>query len=1208
MGAEFFDIGFDVNKFDENVKKAQRSVVGFSKGATSAIDVTNENLKIQKEYILELEGKYKELQKVIENTAPGRAKQGLMQQAAGIGADIEAEKKALTELQAVVKSTADEEDRLATKLNNAKNEMAELAAAGQQDSARYQQLQDDAVGYQTAINGVNNELNALKGNPGLSAFVQGLGLASGALSTVQGVTALFVSDNENLNKIMVQLQATMAAAIGVQQLQNSLQKESGVIQSVMAVQSLARAKAEGLATKNTIAAGIAQKAFNIIAKANPYVLLATALVTVVGALVMFSSKTKKAVADNEALTKSTVDGAEESIMGYKSLQSQWNSLGNDMKAKKKFVEQNKDEFNKLGVEVDNVTAAEKFLVQNSANVVDALMLRARAAAKMAIATEKYKEYYNNIDKANKKENEYQGDTFGAINKAVDKFGNRYLGIGNKVLEDLNQTKTDADDIMTSMADDMTKSAQKLSKTAKLYTGEEKKPAKTKTKKEKADEFLPPGSVAEIQKRLAEIDKALSKATGEKQISELRNKRIAAALELAAAEKKIQIQSIKDQLDESNKLWEQYYSAVESLGKDKADKIYSGLIDHSKSQFEQMQQMQQSLLSKENLSDEDKEVLKTLNTAIDQMLGKQTALDKFKNTIDSTLSTMTTDAQRLQYINSQKEGASKDDGSFAYLAELDRKYLDDQKKTYQEFLKSTESFEQQKTEITAKYAEIRNGIQNDESLSPEDKKTAENAANANESKDLAKAFVDSLTNDPAWTTNFETLGSFAFSKFSEIRKKLESQLAEAKSLGADDNSPEVQKIIDQINKLDEVANRNPFAKLTNDFRKFLDSLKDGNNSIDAIAGKVAAGAGLANNAISTGLGIAQDLGIQFDEQTQGIINDVQTTIGGIGDIATGIVKMDPVSIIKGIGGVIKGLSGLLNGDRKKEKNIKQWAAAVEELKTKYEELQRAVDKALGEDSYKTQNAMIANLRQQQATLQKMINEEGGKKKKDDGKIAEWQNQINSINGQIEDIFTNMANQISQTNVKDLSNQLADALIEAYSKGEDAAEAYGKVADDVMRNAVKNALRMQLLEKPMENIIKQLISNMGFKDDGTGTFDGLTEDERNQIKSMMQQASQNYMSALDAYSDLFGAAATDASSLEGAIKGVSEETASLIAGQMNAIRIMQGQSLEINTQALGVIRNQLLQLTQIEYNTRFLRLIYFEVSKNKDDGKLRAAGIV
>lgn len=41
-------------------------------------------------------------------------------------------------------------------------------------------------------------------------------------------------------------------------------------------------------TKATISATVAQKAFNLIANANPYVLLATALVTVVGALTLFS--------------------------------------------------------------------------------------------------------------------------------------------------------------------------------------------------------------------------------------------------------------------------------------------------------------------------------------------------------------------------------------------------------------------------------------------------------------------------------------------------------------------------------------------------------------------------------------------------------------------------------------------------------------------------------------------------------------------------------------------------------------------------------------------------------------------------------------------------------------------------------------------------------------------------------------------------------
>ena len=56
-------------------------------------------------------------------------------------------------------------------------------------------------------------------------------------------------------------------------------------------------------TKATISATVAQKAFNLIANANPYVLLATALVTVVGALTLFSMGTKDAAEKQKRLNE-----------------------------------------------------------------------------------------------------------------------------------------------------------------------------------------------------------------------------------------------------------------------------------------------------------------------------------------------------------------------------------------------------------------------------------------------------------------------------------------------------------------------------------------------------------------------------------------------------------------------------------------------------------------------------------------------------------------------------------------------------------------------------------------------------------------------------------------------------------------------------------------------------------------------------------------
>ncbi|MFK2394780.1 hypothetical protein ACIXOK_02805 [Bacteroides fragilis] len=60
--------------------------------------------------------------------------------------------------------------------------------------------------------------------------------------------------------------------------------------SVRTTQIKAKTAAEALSTKGTIAATAAQKVFNVVASANPYVLLATALVTVVGALYLFATR------------------------------------------------------------------------------------------------------------------------------------------------------------------------------------------------------------------------------------------------------------------------------------------------------------------------------------------------------------------------------------------------------------------------------------------------------------------------------------------------------------------------------------------------------------------------------------------------------------------------------------------------------------------------------------------------------------------------------------------------------------------------------------------------------------------------------------------------------------------------------------------------------------------------------------------------------
>ena len=75
---------------------------------------------------------------------------------------------------------------------------------------------------------------------------------------------------------------------------------------------------------------------------------------------------------------------------YKDLQFQYNHLKNDHE-KIQWIKNNQQAFQELGLKIDNVVDAEKWLNQNTDTVVEAMKLRAKAAAAAAIAMEKYKE-------------------------------------------------------------------------------------------------------------------------------------------------------------------------------------------------------------------------------------------------------------------------------------------------------------------------------------------------------------------------------------------------------------------------------------------------------------------------------------------------------------------------------------------------------------------------------------------------------------------------------------------------------------------------------------------------------------------------------------------------------------------------------------------------------------------------------------------------
>lgn len=319
-----------------------------------------------------------------------------------------------------------------------------------------------------------------------------------------------------------------------------------------------------------------------------------------------------------------------------------------------------------------------------------------------------------------------------------------------------------------------------------------------------------------------------------------------------------------------------------------------------------------------------------------------------------------------------------------------------------------------------------------------------------------------------------------------------------------------------------------------------------------------------------------MGISMDEETEAILGDIGGMLDGASQIATGIATANPLSIIQGSIGFLSSAFDLFNSrDRKAEKSIKKHEEAVTRLGRAYTALEHAVDKALGETVYQNQSALIQNLRQQQNEIQGMINDEISKKETDWGRVEEFQERYAEAGRQIEDIIAEITKSITQTSAGDLANELKDALIEAFESGEDAAKVFGDVADNVLKNAVSNALKLQFLEKPLQNAIKQLQKDMGFDAEGNGSFDGLTQAEQDRFKAAVAAAGQNFKAAMDMYKDLFAELEdeSDPTSLSGAIKGASQESIDLLAGQTNAVR--QNQVI-----AIEIFRQQLIHLSSMD----------------------------
>jgi hypothetical protein len=200
---------------------------------------------------------------------------------------------------------------LTTQIENQTKQLALLRLEGKQGTAEYQNLAKETAVLRDAVKDATKEITNMASDTSTLDSVLGLAAgASGGFAAYTGALELFGGESEAVEEAQKKLQAAIALTTGVQAIQNAVQKQSALMLGISRIQQAALTKAKVYdrlvtmqGTKATLAATVAQKAFNLIASANPYVLLAVALITVIGALVAFSSGTKQAAEQQNRLNE-----------------------------------------------------------------------------------------------------------------------------------------------------------------------------------------------------------------------------------------------------------------------------------------------------------------------------------------------------------------------------------------------------------------------------------------------------------------------------------------------------------------------------------------------------------------------------------------------------------------------------------------------------------------------------------------------------------------------------------------------------------------------------------------------------------------------------------------------------------------------------------------------------------------------------------------
>lgn len=1126
-----------------------------------------------------------------------RIRRSLQNEMRDYATKLQEESQKLEEEKRKTEESSQAKSSLRTRLRELRESLVEMEAAGQRGTAAYKAIQAEAAKLTDAMADAQAQASILAHDQrGMQGLISGLGGVAGAFSAAQGAVALFSDKNEDLQKVMLRVQAAMSIVQGLQQVQQTINKDSAFMLVAMnslkewwakivkqaTVSEMAETAAINANTasqaQNTVATGAnvaaagagtvanwslaaSFKAVGLAIKSIPvFGWIIAGISALVGVFSYFSKKSKEAKKAQQEFFSSIADNAYKPIASIEQLASMWSRLGGDINAKNKFIKDSQKIFDELGFSIENVEQAEKLLVENKDKFIDAQIEKAKAAVYLNKANEKVK-------KLVEKQLEYENmpDTVQKITPSLIPGVTTIATISNPEKEKLNE---EIGQIENEIKNGWENAAKANTAAANMFEEIGLKTTKT----------LVAGSIAAIEEAISEKNKKLRELViGSKEYNML-NKEIEALKKMLPSSTS---KKNENEAEKRRKLQEKLDSELLAIQKqnqeDEIDLMEEG-TDKKLAQIEHDFEEQKKAIEKHK-SDIAK-FNKELGT---EGLNEEGLTSEQQNFISKRIFLV---SKRYEMETETAKGEQP---------KLDKTAMNEYLKEYGDYMEKRnaiiELYNEKIANAKTKGEQLSLGKQMEKELAGVDdearRKTSIITKLFDDMSGKAVADMRAIADEAEKMLAYLNGGEFKlddsgngifgltreqFNILVQSPEKLESIKNEIENVRkeADAAEPAFKKIANGLKSIFS-SGSNP-----SEFKKALSDIQNGLNEVMQAAGFLSdslksLGDSFGSNALG---GIAEGIDI-----TMGVLD------AGMKGAEAGSV-FGPIGAAAGAAlGVVTSLSSAIAGihDKKNEKRIQRLQDQINILEKSYDKLGDSIEEAYSKDASGLIEDQNKLLEQQKILIQQQIREEEKKKKTNKGRIEEWEKEIEEIDKVIEENKEKAVNAIFGEDLKSAIENFAEAYADAWSSGEDKAVSAKETVKKMMKQMVIESIKAAIQASGSMEKIRQKLQE--FYSDNV-----LSDWEQEYIYKMAEEA-QKELDAQFGWADkLLG----DSSSYsqEASSKGfqaMSQDVGEELNGRFTALQISNE---EIKNQMLNVVSHLSMMASVSTENNAVLNDMLFQ----------------